>query len=379
MMLCDTPTLNRCLSHQVDLNETNEKRIIESPNLSSKYEVWEELGRGMHANVFRGKKVASNDFFALKITKFTRLKRKRDEHNQALLNEASILKNLDHQNIIKCYEAFECQLQIVVVIELIEGGELFHYLTLNETITEMECIHFARQILDGINYIHSKNIAHLDLKPENIMLKNFMDKELVIVDFSLSRVIKQNEKLKLMQGTVEFSAPEIFNYELIGLYTDMWAFGVILYIMLTGHSPFLADDEAQTKINICLVDVPYDIEQFKTISKHAVELIKVVLVKEGRLVFDFFIFTKITFRKRLTAQQAINHRWFRVANQLKSRSKSMIGTHGFRKFLSINARTKMPSIVHPRSNDEAFDQPYGQSFFKPIIFGNTTLTRTKSF
>uniref|UniRef100_A0A6G3MKQ3 Death-associated protein kinase 1 (Trinotate prediction) n=1 Tax=Henneguya salminicola TaxID=69463 RepID=A0A6G3MKQ3_HENSL len=97
---------------------SDQKQVVNSPNLSNKYEVLEELGSGMHANVFRGKNITTGDFFALKMAKKTRLRTKREEHNRALSNEASIIKNLNHINIVKCFEAFEHSAQIVVVLEL---------------------------------------------------------------------------------------------------------------------------------------------------------------------------------------------------------------------------------------------------------------------
>uniref|UniRef100_A0A6B2FX26 Death-associated protein kinase 1 (Trinotate prediction) n=1 Tax=Myxobolus squamalis TaxID=59785 RepID=A0A6B2FX26_MYXSQ len=143
---------------------SSDQLVVLSTNLNKKYEVLEELGCGMHAVVFKAQSVLDGNFYALKVSRKTRLRSKREAQNKALLNESEILKTLSHKNIIKFFEVFEESSKIHVVLELIIGGELFHYLSLHKGITEWESQSFARQILNGICYIHNLNVAHLDLK-----------------------------------------------------------------------------------------------------------------------------------------------------------------------------------------------------------------------
>ena len=113
----------------------------------------------------------------------------------------------------------------------LRGGELFDFISEKERLSEEEASDFIQQILLGLKHMHSKNIAHLDLKPENIMLKNENGHLLKLIDFGLSRKIKPGEEVREMLGTPEFVSPEVVNYEPLSLTTDMWSIGVITYIL----------------------------------------------------------------------------------------------------------------------------------------------------
>ena len=113
----------------------------------------------------------------------------------------------------------------------LRGGELFDFISEKERLSEEEASDFIQQILLGLKHMHSKNIAHLDLKPENIMLKSGSSHSLKLIDFGLSRKIKPGEEVREMLGTPEFVSPEVVNYEPLSLNTDMWSIGVITYIL----------------------------------------------------------------------------------------------------------------------------------------------------
>ena len=113
----------------------------------------------------------------------------------------------------------------------LRGGELFDFISEKERLSEEEASDFIQQILLGLKHMHSKNIAHLDLKPENIMLKSENSHSLKLIDFGLSRKIKPGEEVREMLGTPEFVSPEVVNYEPLSLNTDMWSIGVITYIL----------------------------------------------------------------------------------------------------------------------------------------------------
>lgn len=113
----------------------------------------------------------------------------------------------------------------------LRGGELFDFISEKERLSEEEASDFIQQILLGLKHMHSKNIAHLDLKPENIMLKSENSHLLKLIDFGLSRKIKPGEEVREMLGTPEFVSPEVVNYEPLSLNTDMWSIGVITYIL----------------------------------------------------------------------------------------------------------------------------------------------------
>ena len=114
----------------------------------------------------------------------------------------------------------------------VAGGELFERIIDDDYyLTEKECVHFMRQICDGVAYMHQNNILHLDLKPENVLCITPNSNEIKIIDFGLARKFDPKNKFKVMFGTPEFVAPEVVNYETIDYATDMWSVGVICYIL----------------------------------------------------------------------------------------------------------------------------------------------------
>ncbi|KHJ99595.1 hypothetical protein OESDEN_00429 [Oesophagostomum dentatum] len=132
----------------------------------------------------------------------------------------------------------------------VSGGELFDHVCARECLDEVEAAAFVRQILLGIKHLHSLHIVHLDIKPENVMLKRRGDSQVKLIDFGLSRLIPPGHTVKDMVGTPEFVAPEVVNYEPLSPATDMWALGVVTYILLSGGSPFLGDTRDETFCNI---------------------------------------------------------------------------------------------------------------------------------
>lgn len=114
----------------------------------------------------------------------------------------------------------------------INGGELFERVIDDEfTLTEKACTIFVKQICEGVAFIHSQNILHLDLKPENIMCLTKTGNRIKIIDFGLARYYDPQKKLQVLFGTPEFAAPEVVNFDVIGYYTDMWSVGVICYVL----------------------------------------------------------------------------------------------------------------------------------------------------
>ncbi|XP_017493989.1 PREDICTED: death-associated protein kinase 2-like, partial [Rhagoletis zephyria] len=131
-----------------------------------------------------------------------------------------------------------------------KGGELQDYIADYERLTEAEARLFMRQILSALVHLHEKSIVHLDLKPENILLTEEGSRQIKLIDFGISRLLKEKADIKGVYGTPEFIAPEILNYEPIGFGTDLWSVGCIAYTMLYGSSPFLGVDKHDTFANI---------------------------------------------------------------------------------------------------------------------------------
>ncbi|XP_052411665.1 death-associated protein kinase 1 isoform X2 [Carassius gibelio] len=204
----------------------------------------------------------------------------------------------------------------------VAGGELFDFLAEKESLSEEEATEFLKQILDGVSYLHSKQIAHFDLKPENIMLLNrsVPHPRIKLIDFGLAHKIDFGNDFKNIFGTPEFVAPEVVNYEPLGLEADMWSIGVITYILLSGASPFLGENKQETLANVSAVDYEFDEEFFSSTSALAKDFITRLLLKDPK--------------KRMTILDSLQHPWIKPKDtqQALSRKESAVNMEKFKKF-----------------------------------------------
>lgn len=154
-----------------------------------------------------------------------------------------------------------------------------------------------RQICEGVVYMHSQNIVHLDLKPENIMCHTRTSHEIKIIDFGLAQKLDPDKPVRVLFGTPEFISPEIINYEPIGVASDMWSLGVICYVLwvillgflfglllfmifrLSGLSPFMGETDADTFANITRAEYDFDDEAFDAVTQNARDFIGGLLRK----------------------------------------------------------------------------------------------------
>ncbi|XP_014896329.1 serine/threonine kinase 17a like [Poecilia latipinna] len=270
---------------------------IRKEPFSTTYElVGKELGRGKFAVVKKCTEKATGKQYA---AKFLRKRRKGADCRMDIFNEIAVLE-LAKANpyVVGLHEVYETNSEIILVLECAAGGEIFDQCVADndEAFTEKDVIRLAKQILNGVAFLHRNNVVHLDLKPQNILLTSARPLgDIRIVDFGLSRRMDKIAEVREILGTPEYVAPEILNYEPISIATDMWSIGVLIYVMLTGESPFLGDDKQETFLNISQVNVDYSQDTFEGISSLAVDFIKSLLVKNPR--------------KRATAEECLNHPW----------------------------------------------------------------------
>ncbi|XP_063074518.1 death-associated protein kinase 3 [Engraulis encrasicolus] len=265
------------------------------------YDMGEELGSGQFAIVRKCREKSTGNEFAAKFIKKRRLSSsRRGVSREEIEREVNILREIQHSNIITLHDIFENKTDVILILELVSGGELFDFLAEKESLTEEEATQFLKQILDGVNYLHSKQIAHFDLKPENIMLldKNVPNPRIKLIDFGIAHQIKAGNEFKNIFGTPEFVAPEIVNYEPLGLEADMWSIGVITYILLSGASPFLGETKQETLTNISAVNYDFDEEYFSNTSELAKDFIRRLLVKDPK--------------KRMTICDSLEHPWIKA-------------------------------------------------------------------
>ncbi|KAJ8279903.1 hypothetical protein COCON_G00069690 [Conger conger] len=216
--------------------------------------------------------------------------------HEVVRNEIQVMNQLDHANLIQLYAAFESRNDIILVMEYVDGGELFdRIIDENYNLTELDTVLFIRQITEGLQYMHQMYILHLDLKPENILCVSRSTNKIKIIDFGLARRYKPREKLRVNFGTPEFLAPEVINYEFVSFPTDMWSLGVITYMLLSGLSPFLGEDDNETLNNILACQWNFEEDEFSNISEEAKDFITRLLVKSKSW--------------RMSATESLKHPW----------------------------------------------------------------------
>ncbi|EMP33244.1 Myosin light chain kinase 2, skeletal/cardiac muscle [Chelonia mydas] len=187
----------------------------------------------------------------------------------------------------------------------VEGGELFERIIDEDYhLTEVDCMVFVRQICDGITFMHQMHVLHLDLKPENILCVTSTGHMVKIIDFGLARRYNPREKLKVNFGTPEFLSPEVVNYDQVSYSTDMWSLGVITYMLLSGLSPFLGDDDAETLNNVLAATWYFDEEAFEGISDEAKDFVSNLIIKQKS--------------GRMSAARCLQHPWL---NDLAEKAK----------------------------------------------------------
>lgn len=276
---------------------TNIRTRIRTDPFKNNYDlVGRELGRGKFAVV---KKCVEKTTGKEHAAKFLRKRRKGQDCRGDILHEIAVLESAEaNPYVVALHEVYETPSEIILVLECAAGGEIFNQCVADndEAFTEKDVIRLARQILTGLACLHRNNVVHLDLKPQNILLTSAQPLgDIRIVDFGLSRRVDSTTEVREILGTPEYVAPEILNYEPISTASDMWSIGVLIYVMLTGESPFLGEEKQETFLNISQVNVDYSQDVFQGISDLAVDFIQSLLIKNPR--------------KRATAEQCLNHPW----------------------------------------------------------------------
>uniref|UniRef100_UPI00398F7351 myosin light chain kinase 3-like isoform X2 n=1 Tax=Pristiophorus japonicus TaxID=55135 RepID=UPI00398F7351 len=236
------------------------------------------LGGGRFGQVYKCQEKLTGLVLASKVIQTKGVKEK-----EVVKNEINVMNHLHHVNLLQLYDAFEARNNITLIMEYVDGGELFdRILELEGKMTELDAAIFTKQICDGIQYMHSNYVLHLDLKPENILCVSPNTNQIKIIDYGLARRYKPREKLKVNFGTPEFISPEVINYDFVSFPTDMWGLGVIVYMMVSGLSPFLGDNDTETMNNVVHCNWTFDDECFGGTSDEAKEFIQGLLIKERR-------------------------------------------------------------------------------------------------
>jgi len=269
-----------------------------SQEINQYYEITQTLlGIGNFSQVKLGITKHNRAEVAIKI-----IDKKRVKHRPEMLtNEVEILISVEHRNVIKLLDLFDTPDFLYLVMELVTGGELFDRIVEKESYSEADAKDVMYQLLQALEYIHSRGIVHRDLKPENLLLESQdNDTKIKLSDFGLSKIYDNEFLLKTACGTPGYIAPEILSAVGYGPAVDLWSAGVILYILLCGYPPFYNDNDAV--LFECILNAKYSFHSpyWDQISEPAKVVIRALLVVDPST--------------RLTATQAMQMEWFTKPN-----------------------------------------------------------------
>lgn len=259
-----------------------------------KYKVGEVLGQGSYSVVKLGTRITDGKKVAVKIVSRHKLQR---EDELSLRIEVEVLMSLNHPNIVQALDFFEEEECFYVVLEYIEGGELFDRLIEKAVYTEGEARDLFAVLLRAVKYCHDRDLIHRDIKPENILLTSKTDDiNLKLADFGFA-VKSGVPAAKQQAGTPGYIAPEILLGKPHGKPVDMWSLGVVLYMLLGGYPPFYEPDDDQKTMFRKIVNAEYEFhrENWEGVSSEAQDLVT------GLLNLDV--------KNRLTVDQALVHPW----------------------------------------------------------------------
>lgn len=268
------------------------------------YELEETIGEGAFGKVKRGKHTLTGEIVAVKIISKFKLKDLAGDVTK-IHREINIFKKLRHKNIIQLYEIFESKLNLFLVIEYCNKGELFDYIIKRKKLTEFTACKLFQNLIEGVEYLHSVNIAHRDLKPENLLLDEKFN--LKISDFGLS--IQYRGLITTPCGTPSYAPPEMLRGdEYAGEKSDIWSCGIILHAMLCGYLPF--SESKEDLIYDKIVKQDYKLPDF--LSPSVKDLIKQML--------------EVNPERRICLNKIKSHYWFKQTEPF-FRQGIIIGVH----------------------------------------------------
>ena len=295
-----------------DIQEENDIKIYAEMLVSENkedvlkfYKPLEPIGQGSFGKVFKVKQLSTGNIYAMKV-----VSKNCDfqDGNKNFLREISVLRKLDHPNILKIYEYFVNEKYYYFIMEYVSGGELYQQIYEMQYYDESTAANIMKQIFSSVCYLHQMNIVHRDLKPENMMITSKKEQvEIKLIDFGTENYVKKGKKLRTRIGSPYYIAPE----DLKGCYgkeCDLWSCGVILYILLVGYPPFDGKNNNEILEKVEKGSFRISGEDWDNVTEDAKDLIRELLQKKTS--------------KRITAAEALKHPWIVKNADKKSTNKN---------------------------------------------------------
>ncbi|XP_055054754.2 calcium/calmodulin-dependent protein kinase (CaM kinase) II beta 1 isoform X36 [Misgurnus anguillicaudatus] len=294
---------------------------------TDEYQLYEELGKGAFSVVRRCVKLSTGQEYAAKIINTKKLSAR---DHQKLEREARICRLLKHPNIVRLHDSISEEGFHYLLFDLVTGGELFEDIVAREYYSEADASHCIHQILDSVHHIHQHDIVHRDLKPENLLLASKCKNAAVkLADFGLAIEVQGDQQAWFgFAGTPGYLSPEVLRKEAYGKPVDIWACGVILYILLVGYPPFWDEDQHKLYQQIKAGAYDFPSPEWDTVTPEAKNLINQMLT--------------INPTKRITAQEALKHPWVCQRSTVASMMHRQETVECLKKF---NARRKLKGAI----------------------------------
>ncbi|XP_038587085.1 calcium/calmodulin-dependent protein kinase type II delta 1 chain isoform X6 [Micropterus salmoides] len=294
---------------------------------TDEYQLYEELGKGAFSVVRRCMKISTGQEYAAKIINTKKLSAR---DHQKLEREARICRLLKHANIVRLHDSISEEGFHYLVFDLVTGGELFEDIVAREYYSEADASHCIQQILESVNHCHINGIVHRDLKPENLLLASKLKGAAVkLADFGLAIEVQGDQQAWFgFAGTPGYLSPEVLRKDPYGKPVDMWACGVILYILLVGYPPFWDEDQHRLYQQIKAGAYDFPSPEWDTVTPEAKDLInKMLTINPG---------------KRVTATDALKHPWICQRSTVASMMHRQETVECLKKF---NARRKLKGAI----------------------------------
>ncbi|KAG8574558.1 hypothetical protein GDO81_009228 [Engystomops pustulosus] len=294
---------------------------------TDEYQLYEEIGKGAFSVVRRCVKLCTGHEYAAKIINTKKLSAR---DHQKLEREARICRLLKHPNIVRLHDSISEEGFHYLIFDLVTGGELFEDIVAREYYSEADASHCIQQILEAVLHCHQMGVVHRDLKPENLLLASKCKGAAVkLADFGLAIEVQGDQQAWFgFAGTPGYLSPEVLRKEAYGKPVDIWACGVILYILLVGYPPFWDEDQHKLYQQIKAGAYDFPSPEWDTVTPEAKNLINQMLT--------------INPAKRITAHEALKHPWVCQRSTVASMMHRQETVECLKKF---NARRKLKGAI----------------------------------